>query len=41
MPVKDRKTQDNVTVTINLAICFRTAADLRKGEDLHARNFVY
>ena len=42
MPVKDCKTQDNVTVTINLAICFRIKADPRKGEDPYlARNFVY
>ena len=42
LPVKDCKTQDNVTVTINLAICFRIKADPRKGEDPYlARNFVY
>lgn len=42
MPVKGCKTQDNVTVQINLAICFRIMGDSRKDEDPNlVRNFVY
>jgi len=42
MPVKGCKTQDNVTVQINLAIVFRIRGDESKGEDPElVRNFVY
>jgi len=42
MPVKGCKTQDNVTVQINLAIVFRIMGDTRKGEDpALVRRFVY
>ena len=42
MPVKGCKTQDNVTVQINLAIVFRIMGDVTKGEDpTLVRNFVY
>ena len=42
MPVKGCKTQDNVTVQINLAIVFRIMGDVMKGEDpTLVRNFVY
>jgi len=42
MPVKGCKTQDNVTVQINLSIVFRIMGDEAKGEDPSlVRNFVY
>ena len=42
MPVKGCKTQDNVTVQINLSIVFRIMGDEAKGEDpALVRNFVY
>jgi len=42
MPVKGCKTQDNVTVEINLALVFRLAGDVSEGEDPNlVRNFVY
>merc|ERR1719443_439855 len=42
MPVKGCKTQDNVTVQINLSIVFRILGDEAKGEDpALVRNFVY
>ena len=42
MPVKGCKTQDNVTVQINLSIVFRIMGDERLGEDPYlVRNFVY
>ncbi len=42
MPVKGCKTQDNVTVQINLSIVFRIMGDESKGEDPYlVRNFVY
>lgn len=42
MPVKGCKTQDNVTVQINLAVVFRIRGDEARGEDPHlVRNFVY
>jgi len=42
MPVKGCKTQDNVTVQINLAIVFRIMGDEKRGEDPHlVRKFVY
>jgi len=42
MPVKGCKTNDNVTVQINLAVVFRIMADRAKGEDpMMARHFVY
>jgi len=41
-PVKGCKTQDNVTVQINLAIVFRIRGDETKGEDPEmVKNFVY
>jgi len=42
MPVKGCKTQDNVTVQINLSIVFRIMGDTRKGEDpTLVKKFVY
>merc|ERR1719443_522530 len=42
MPVKGCKTQDNVTVQINLAVVFRIMGDASKGEDPSlVRTFVY
>jgi uncharacterized membrane protein YqiK len=42
MPVKGCKTQDNVTVQIDLSIVFRIMGDESKGEDPSiVRNFVY
>jgi len=42
MPIKGCKTQDNVTVEINLAIVFRLMGDETKGEDpMLVRKFVY
>merc|ERR1719359_536217 len=42
MPVKNCKTQDNVSVEINLAIVFRICGDVEKNEDpMLVRNFVY
>lgn len=42
MPVKGCKTQDNVTVQINLSIVFRLMGDAERGEDPNlVRNFVY
>jgi len=42
MPVKGCKTQDNVTVQINLSIVFRIMGDEKLGEDPYlVRNFVY
>lgn len=42
MPVKGCKTQDNVTVQINLSLVFRIMGDATKGEDpALVKNFVY
>jgi len=42
MPIKGCKTQDNVTVQINLAVVFRLLGDENQGEDpFLVRNFVY
>jgi len=42
MPIKGCKTQDNVTVQINLSLVFRIMGDETKGEDpALVRNFVY
>lgn len=42
MPVKGCKTQDNVTVQINLAVVFRIMGDVKKNEDpTLVRKFVY
>ena len=42
MPIKGCKTQDNVTVQINLAVVFRLLGDDTQGEDpFLVRNFVY
>lgn len=42
MPVKGCKTQDNVTVQINLAIVFRIMGDVKKNEEPQlVRKFVY
>jgi len=42
MPIKGCKTQDNVTVEINLAIVFRLMGDESRGEDPYlVRKFVY